>query len=116
MLAQKNGERKTIQGVKASAQKTKVREDSPVTTDSALQILSPNMRSRRTEPPSSIIRRVLPAIAPVHTQMPADKRGFVYVFVFWSSIERDSVSIVLGIFFCTVDCSHVARVWSGKSG
>lgn len=38
------------------------------------------------------------------------------MFVFWSSIERDSVSIVLGIFFFRCRLFSCCRVWSGKSG
>jgi len=56
-------------------------------------------------------RMVLPAIVPVHTQMPADKR--VRVCVFWLSVKRDSVSIVLGILFA-VDFSHVTEFGVGK--
>lgn len=43
--------KETVEGLRLSgALKMKVGEHSPVTADSALQILSPNMRSRRTEP------------------------------------------------------------------
>jgi hypothetical protein len=47
----KQRRKETVEGARLSgALKTKAREDSPVTVDSAPQILSPNMRSRRTEP------------------------------------------------------------------
>jgi len=57
-------------------------------------------------------RTVLPAIVPVHTQMPADKRGSCMCF-FWLSVKRDSVSIVLGILFA-VDFSHATQFGMGK--
>ena len=102
--------KETVQGAKPSAQKMKAREDSPITTDSAVQILSPNMRSRRTEECWLIGWSCLRSCLYI---LRCQQISRVRVCVFWLSVKRDSVSIVLGILFA-VDFSHVTEFGMGK--